>query len=119
MLLAVCLLFSMALLVGYYSGDLRLLLLAVLFLGLSASVFYGLWRWQRKLNRQADDDSFVDFQQTLRLEGGLGSGMIGDWSCVYNARSPLLRCAVNPAGPCSGCAHYKAAFRTHGRRPLR
>ena len=26
--------------------------------------------------------------------------VIGDHSCIYNAKSPLLRCAVNPVGPC-------------------
>ncbi|WP_013320281.1 DUF6464 family protein [Gloeothece verrucosa] len=33
---------------------------------------------------------------------------IGEISCQYNARSPHLRCAVNPSGPCEGCPYYKA-----------
>jgi hypothetical protein len=33
--------------------------------------------------------------------------IIGDASCRYNARSPLLRCAPAPAGPCQGCRHYQ------------
>ncbi len=32
---------------------------------------------------------------------------IGDRSCRFNAQSPLLRCAVNPCGPCQGCADYQ------------
>ncbi|MCH9713896.1 MAG: DUF6464 family protein [Cyanobacteriota bacterium] len=32
--------------------------------------------------------------------------VIGDPLCRYNARSPLLRCAVLPAGPCERCAHF-------------
>lgn len=32
---------------------------------------------------------------------------IGDISCLYNARSSYLRCAVNPNGPCEGCKHYE------------
>ena len=36
-----------------------------------------------------------------------GRWVIGDPSCAYNARTPLLRCAVLPAGPCERCAHYK------------
>lgn len=32
--------------------------------------------------------------------------VIGDPSCRYNARTPLLRCAVLPDGPCECCAHY-------------
>ena len=38
-----------------------------------------------------------------------GRWVIGDPSCRYNARSPLLRCAVLPDGPCERCAHYAAA----------
>lgn len=38
---------------------------------------------------------------------GLGY-MVGDLSCQFNARSPHLRCAVNPAGPCQGCGAYQA-----------
>lgn len=35
-----------------------------------------------------------------------GRWVIGDPACTYNARSPLLRCAVLPEGPCEGCAHH-------------
>jgi hypothetical protein len=38
-----------------------------------------------------------------------GRWVIGDPSCRFNARSPLLRCAVLPEGPCARCAHYAAA----------
>jgi hypothetical protein len=36
-----------------------------------------------------------------------GRWLIGDISCRYNAQSELLRCAVNPAGPCGGCRFYE------------
>lgn len=36
-----------------------------------------------------------------------GRWVIGDISCCYNARSELLRCAVNPKGPCDRCPHYQ------------
>ncbi|MEL6159387.1 MAG: DUF6464 family protein [Cyanobacteria bacterium J06623_5] len=36
-----------------------------------------------------------------------GSWVIGDISCLYNARSELIRCAPNPEGPCQGCNHYQ------------
>jgi Family of unknown function (DUF6464) len=32
-----------------------------------------------------------------------GQWVIGDATCIYNARSTLLRCAVHPNGPCEGC----------------
>ena len=31
--------------------------------------------------------------------------VIGDPDCRFNARSPLLRCAVWPEGPCERCTH--------------
>lgn len=36
---------------------------------------------------------------------GCKSYGIGDTTCKYNAKSPYLRCAVNPDGPCSECNH--------------
>ncbi|MEM6518311.1 MAG: DUF6464 family protein [Cyanobacteria bacterium P01_C01_bin.70] len=32
--------------------------------------------------------------------------IIGDVACQYNAQSEIIRCAVNPCGPCDGCHHY-------------
>lgn len=34
-------------------------------------------------------------------------GFIGDVFCRYNAKSPYLRCAVNPCGSCENCSHRK------------
>lgn len=36
-----------------------------------------------------------------------GRWTIGDAGCQFNARSELMRCAVNPDGPCHGCKHYE------------
>lgn len=33
-------------------------------------------------------------------------GSIGDENCKYNAHSALLRCAINPDGPCQDCASF-------------
>lgn len=32
--------------------------------------------------------------------------VIGNPDCRFNARSPLLRCAVLPDGPCELCSHF-------------
>lgn len=42
-------------------------------------------------------------------EGSFSDGqwVLGDITCRYNARSELLRCAVNPSGPCDRCADYQ------------
>lgn len=41
----------------------------------------------------------------LHYVDGMGY-MIGDITCDLNARSPYLRCAINPIGPCDGCSAY-------------
>ncbi|MDF5731953.1 MAG: DUF6464 family protein [Rhizonema sp. PD38] len=38
-----------------------------------------------------------------------GRWIIGDASCRYNAHSEMIRCAVNPDGPCKTCRFYKSA----------
>lgn len=34
--------------------------------------------------------------------------IIGDLTCKFNARSPIVRCAVNPLGPCKNCSQYES-----------
>lgn len=34
--------------------------------------------------------------------------VIGDITCKLNARSPYIRCAANPSGPCEGCREYES-----------
>ncbi|MCS7032123.1 MAG: DUF6464 family protein [Gloeomargarita sp. SKYG116] len=41
-----------------------------------------------------------------------GKWIIGDGRCKYNALSELIRCAVNPLGPCQGCASFEPASGT-------
>lgn len=36
-----------------------------------------------------------------------GRWIIGDSTCLYNAQSEVIRCAVNPGGPCDRCPHYQ------------
>lgn len=36
-----------------------------------------------------------------------GRWVLGDASCCFNARSELIRCAVNPEGPCESCRFYE------------
>ncbi len=36
-----------------------------------------------------------------------GHRVVGDATCIYNAHSELVRCAVNPTGPCEGCRSYQ------------
>jgi hypothetical protein len=47
----------------------------------------------------------LDGNSDMHYIDGMGY-MIGDITCDLNARSPYLRCAVNPMGPCDGCSAY-------------
>jgi Family of unknown function (DUF6464) len=35
-------------------------------------------------------------------------GVIGDPQCIFNAHSPLIRCAPQPSGPCQGCKFFES-----------
>ena len=37
-----------------------------------------------------------------------GRWVMGDASCRFNAHSEIIRCAVNPPGPCRNCRYYEA-----------
>jgi|SRR5579883_2951153 hypothetical protein len=39
-----------------------------------------------------------------------GRWVIGDASCRYNAHSEIIRCAVNPDGPCQNCRLYEQSL---------
>lgn len=53
--------------------------------------------WRQRHAGERSDERYVD---------GIGF-VIGDISCQLNARSPYLRCAVNPTGPCEACRFYE------------
>ncbi len=46
------------------------------------------------------ENSFVD-----------GRWVVGDASCRFNAHSELIRCAVNPEGPCDRCRFYERSMK--------
>ena len=37
-----------------------------------------------------------------------GRWVIGDATCSFNAHSEIIRCAVNPEGPCERCRFYES-----------
>ncbi len=65
-----------------------------------------LQRWRREV---------MLLRQTRIGDTGL---LIGDPTCLYNARSSHLRCAVNPQGPCEGCDHYEPMANNLGNTRL-
>lgn len=38
-----------------------------------------------------------------------GCWVIGDATCRYNAHSEIVRCAINPEGPCQDCPYYESS----------
>lgn len=55
-------------------------------------------RGMRTIQRVSADQQYVE---------GIGF-LTGDITCRFNARSPHLRCAVNPIGPCQDCRYYES-----------
>ncbi|MHC5779984.1 DUF6464 family protein [Nostoc sp.] len=53
-----------------------------------------------------DEVSVDEFAHTLNA-ACKEPHFIGDVSCKNNARSPFLRCAVNPDGPCHKCKDHE------------
>ncbi|MBD0335897.1 MAG: hypothetical protein ICV62_10445 [Cyanobacteria bacterium Co-bin13] len=53
----------------------------------------------RRINTLLNQDKDMHYVE------GMGY-MVGDITCGLNARSPYLRCAINPMGPCDGCKEY-------------
>ena len=57
-----------------------------------------------------------DSQERRYIEG-VGF-LIGDITCEFNARSPYIRCGVNPIGPCKDCPYYKPLAIDSGDKKL-
>ena len=55
-------------------------------------------RGMRTIQRVSADQQYIE---------GIGF-LTGDITCRFNARSPHLRCAVNPIGPCQDCRYYES-----------
>jgi hypothetical protein len=67
-------------------------------------------RYQFKSGRYHLNNIVIYVQKAQRpLENSLVAGrwVIGDASCDYNAHSEIIRCAVNPEGPCESCRVYQ------------
>ncbi len=67
-------------------------------------------RYQLKCGRYRLQKIDLYVQSAQRpLEQTLISGrwVLGDATCRYNAQSELIRCAVNPNGPCQQCRYYE------------
>lgn len=68
--------------------------------------FQGQLEWALETTAQRGVSAYCDRNPDVHYTEGLGY-VIGDISCQMNARSPYLRCAINPLGPCTTCPNYQ------------
>ena len=79
-------------------------------------------RWQARLRRaQSFTSAHRSYRERLHYSDRYGSESyplrerrrpvtkyyIGDTTCINNANSPYIRCAINPEGPCEDCIHFE------------
>ncbi len=79
-------------------------------------------RYQYRVGRYRLEDIALYVQLATRpTERSMVAGkwVIGDASCLYNARSELIRCAVLPVGPCVDCLSYVARLEGTNQLPLK
>jgi len=78
--------------------------------GQSYAVLERRHRYQLKAGRYRLHKISIYVQSAQRpVEKSLieGRWVIGDAICRFNAHSELIRCAVNPEGPCDGCRFFE------------
>ncbi|MGB7086835.1 MAG: DUF6464 family protein [Phormidesmis sp.] len=97
-----------------------MLIALIIFIGIAPAILslvigiYSRRQFQQSLHLAADyaaRERFRQFQTRPRHPDehyveGMGL-VIGDITCQLNARSPFIRCAPNPSGPCEGCRDYE------------
>ena len=98
-----------------------LAVMGLIFGGVWAWVAY--WDWKRYQTIKSDSESLREMCDVFRRINNTGVTIdefssalnnacleprfIGDVTCKNNARSPYLRCAINPDGPCHECKNYR------------
>ena len=107
-----------------YFSDFVIKLALILILSILPSIAYFLISrqakdyWQMRLRRaqnsitynQRQFDRHLDIQevnQNSDRRRPVTKYFIGDTSCINNAHSPYIRCAINPEGPCDECSHFE------------
>lgn len=90
-------------------GELIELIFDLLFVLVNLVVVLFLAQRRRRIDRSLIEVDRVD--ETIIFTWQINSSIdkpktIGNPECKYNARSPYLRCAINPDGDCQNCLHY-------------
>lgn len=66
--------------------------------------------YQYRVGGYRFDKATLHVQESTRPEETTQIGdrhIIGNANCRFNARSEIMRCAVNPDGPCQGCRFFE------------
>ncbi|MEM6450046.1 MAG: DUF6464 family protein [Cyanobacteria bacterium P01_D01_bin.105] len=98
-----------------------MLVALIIIIGLTPAFFSLIIGWHSRHHFQQSINIAADYAAQERLRqfsprspnpdahyvDGMGM-VIGDITCRLNAKSPFLRCAANPQGPCEGCREYEA-----------
>jgi hypothetical protein len=77
--------------------------------GKTSAVLERRHKYQLKAGRYSLHNIAIYVQKANRPEEKSlfeGRWVIGDATCNFNAHSEIIRCAVNPAGPCNTCRFY-------------
>ena len=108
-----------------YSTDFVIKLVLILSLSALPSLAYLLIfrrakeRWQMRLRRaqilttyqpQTRTRYNLNYDESYAITNQTTKYFIGDTTCINNARSPHIRCAINPSGPCEECSHYDKRY---------
>ncbi|MEL6927471.1 MAG: DUF6464 family protein [Cyanobacteria bacterium J06600_6] len=62
--------------------------------------------YRERLHRNAYDYS-NDVYPAQDRRRTITKYFVGDTTCINNANSPYIRCAINPEGPCDDCIHFE------------
>lgn len=115
-----------------YFSDFVIKLALILLLSILPSLVYlsifrhAKQRWQTRL-RRAHGSTNYDYREQFYINRNLvrqhqdtylesdrrravTKYFIGDTTCINNAQSPYIRCAINPQGPCDDCSHYEKRY---------
>jgi hypothetical protein len=83
----------------------RSITIPIVFAAAAISFPLGFFRmWQRWQNHKA---WVASREARLRADIAALQKPLGDPNCAHSARSPHIRCAVNPGGPCEGCPDFQ------------
>ncbi|MEO0835250.1 MAG: DUF6464 family protein [Cyanobacteria bacterium J06642_3] len=66
--------------------------------------------YQYRVGGYRFDKATLHVQESQRPEETTQIGdrqIVGNANCRFNARSEIMRCAVNPDGPCQGCRFFE------------